>query len=229
MVISFDIETIGTGNAMIIADLAAAILPPKTMSKPETIARWEAEEKPALVDDAVKKTAFDGSVGRIVCIGWAVDDSNPVSAQDAPEAEIIAVFFAAVRNAIQIHYRGGKTEHAPVFVGHNVSGFDLRFLWQRAVVHAIKPPSGIPFHAKPWDKTIGDTMVMWHPERDRRISLDKLCRTLGIVSPKSDLDGSKVWEYVKAGRIEEVAKYCRGDVAAVRECYRRMMFSGPLT
>lgn len=223
-IIYTDIETIGTEDPAVIAEIDAGILPPKTMSKPETIAKWVAEEKPALVAEAVKKTAFDGGLGRIVCIGWAVGDGEPVAAFEGPENEILRTFFSAVQYAANIHYRSGKTEGVPVFCGHNISGFDLRFLWQRCVVNGIKPPSGIPFHAKPWDKSIADTMLMWNPERDRRVSLDKLCRILGVPSPKGELDGSKVWDYVRAGRIQEVAQYCVSDVVAVRECHNRMMF-----
>lgn len=223
-IIYADIETIGTEDAAVIADIADGILPPKTMSKPETIAKWEIEEKPALVDEAVRKTAFDGGLGRIVCIGWAMNDDAPQCAYDAPEREIIEGFMASVRQAAKVHYHGGKVDGAPVFCGHNISGFDLRFLWQRCVVNKIKPPLGIPFHAKPWDKTIADTMLMWNPNQGQKIGLGKLCKMLGVESPKGELDGSKVWDYVRAGRIKEVADYCMGDVKAVRECHSRMTF-----
>lgn len=223
-IIYADIETIGTEDPAVIADLAADISHPKTMSKPETIAKWEAEDKPALVDEAVRKTAFDGGLGRIVCIGWAVGDCEPVAAFEGPESEVLRNFFSAVQVAVNVHYRGGSTASVPVFCGHNINAFDLRFLWQRAVVNGIKPPSGIPFHAKAWDKNIADTMVMWNPEYGKRISLDNLCKALGVKTPKGDLDGSKVWDYVKAGRIAEVAEYCKGDVVAVRECHNRMIF-----
>lgn len=224
MFIYFDIETIGTEDPAVIADIAAGILPPKTMSKPETIAKWEAEEKPGLVEEAVKKTAFDGGVGRIVCIGWAVDDREAQCVYEGPEPQLLADFFVAIKSAVAIHYHGGKTEHAPVFVGHNISGFDLRFLWQRSVVLGIKPPSSIPFHAKPWDKTLNDTMVMWNPEREKKVGLDRLCKLLGVESPKGELDGSKVGSFFKAGRIAEIADYCKRDVVAIRECHRRMTF-----
>ena len=223
-IIYTDIETIGTEDPAVIAEIAAAILPPKTMSKPETIAKWEAEEKPALVTEAVKKTSFDGGLGRIVCIGWAVNDQAPVAVYEGDERALLTQFFAAVKQAILVHYHGGKTDGVPVFAGHNIGGFDLRFIWQRAVVNGICPPVAIPFGAKPWDKSIADTMVMWNPERDRRVSMDKLCRILGVPSPKGELDGSKVWDYVRAGRIKEVAEYCLGDVIAVRECHNRMIF-----
>lgn len=224
-IIYADIETIGTEDPAVIADLAAEISHPKTMSKPETIAKWEAEDKPALVDEAVRKTAFDGGLGRIVCIGWAVGDGEPVAAFEGAERDILMDFFGAVAVAVKVHYHGGTANGVPVFCGHNINGFDLRFLWQRAVINGIKPPSGIPFQAKAWDKNIADTMLYWSPDRERRVSLDRLCRILGVASSKSEMDGSQVWGYFKAGRIGEIAEYCKRDVVATRACWKRMNFS----
>lgn len=52
-------------------EIPAAITPPGSMKKPETIAKWEAEEKPAAIEDAWPKTAFSGEHGEIVSIAWA--------------------------------------------------------------------------------------------------------------------------------------------------------------
>jgi len=54
--------------------------------------------------------------------------------------------------------------------------------------------------------------------------LYKLCRALGVESPKGEIDGSRVWEYVKAGRLYDVAEYCKKDVEATRQVYKRMTF-----
>lgn len=217
--ITFDVECIGSDDPETVAEIAATIKPPGNLKKQETIDKWLAEDKPAAVAEAVKKTCFDGSLGKIVCIGWAFNDLDPGSAYGNDEKYIIHSFFSDVR--IATHNSG------PLFVGHNITGFDLRFLWQRCVVLGIKPPPAIPFKAKPWDSTIFDTMAAWNPERDKKISLDRLCKALRVPTPKDVMDGSQVWDYVKAGRIEEVAAYCRGDVEAVRACYRKMTFTEP--
>lgn len=228
MNIYLDIETIGTSDPDLIADLTQGIAPPKNYTKPETIAKWEAEEKPALVKEVVNKTAFDGGAGRIVCLGWAINDGEASCRADTDEREMLSAFFGVIRSAALLHYRGGDTKRPIAFVGHNIAGFDLRFLWQRAVVHGIRPPPSIPFNVKPWDQSIADTMLMWNPERDRKVKLGRLCQYLGVESPKGDLDGSRVWEYVKAGRLAEVVEYCKGDVNAVRQCYQRMTFATTL-
>lgn len=212
MRIYLDIETIGTTDPVVIAEIAAGIKHPGNMSKPETIAKWEAEDKPALVAEAVSKTSFDGALGRVICVCVAADEGK-VTAIIGEESDVLT----------DLHKWIGMLPVGPLSaVGHNVA-WDVRFLWQRYVVNSIRPPHAIvkACRAKPWD--IEDTMLLWNPERDRRISLDRLCKALRVPSSKGDLDGAKVWDYYRAGKIAEIADYCRADVEAMRACHLRML------
>jgi len=214
-----DIETIGTTDPEAIADIAAGISHPKTMSKPDTIAKWVAEEKPAVVQEAVKRTSFDGTYGQVITIGYAMDDGEveAVYQGDGISERDILVLFADDVNRIM-----DRASTRPVLVGHNIHGFDLRFLWQRYIINGVKPPP-LPFQSKAWDANINDTMVMWNPEREKRISLDKLCKALKIKSSKDGFDGSMVWDAFKAGEFDKIADYCKADVEAVRQCHTRMV------
>lgn len=205
-----DIETIGTEDADVIADIAQSIEHPGNMSKADTIAKWEQECKPALIDAAVRKTSFDGTYGRVICVGLALDESPPISII-GDEGDLLAELYGWLKTVNTLSN----------VVGHNVS-WDVRFLWQRYIVNNIKSPAIITraARAKPWE--VDDTMLIWNPDRDRKISLDKLCRALGVPTSKEDLDGSKVWDAYKAGEIERIAAYCRADVEAMRACYKRM-------
>ncbi len=106
------------------------------------------------------------------------------------------------------------------YVGHAISSFDLPFIRQRAIVHRRKAPLSLrkAWAAKPWDtEHVGDTMLAWSPDRDKRISLDRLCRLLGIPSPKAGgVDGSQVYGLWQQGRLQEIADYC------ALECYNRI-------
>ena len=220
--IYFDIDTLPSDDPAIIADIAAGIKPPGNLKKAETIEAWERDEKPGAVLEAVRKTALDGTFGRICCIGFAVND-DAADVRYGDEAETITAFFAWLIDAARI---SDYTERqSAIFIGHNILSFDLRFLWQRCVVNGIRPPAFIPFNAKPWDGKVFDTMTAWNPAREKSISLDKLCRALGVPSSKGDLDGSKVAEYWQAGKHQEVAAYCMADVEAVRQCHKRMVFA----
>lgn len=218
-----DIETV-PGQAPGLADeLAATIKPPGTLRKPESIAAWERDEKPAAVAEAVAKTSFDAAYGQIVVISWAVDDGPTewlaVKSLDLQqEREMLRLFFATLRG---LH--GGNHGTRPTLVGHNLAGFDLPFIWRRAVVHRVRPPLWFPRNPKPWTDAIADTMRMWAGDRDG-ITLDKLCKTLGVPGKDGGPTGADVWPMVQAGRMDEVVEYCRADVERTRACYRRMMF-----
>lgn len=214
----FDIESIGSSDPAVREQIAATIKAPGTMKKAETIALWEANDKPAAVDEAVLKTSFDGAYGQVVCIGWAWEDEPVKSHCMTDEGCLLRLFYADVIARMKQH-------RELTVIGHNISGFDLRFLWKRSVVNGIRPPSAIPFKAKPWDASLFDTMVQWDAATDKRISLDNLCRVLGVPSSKGDMDGSKVWETYRAGDLDKIAKYCGQDVEATRAVYRRMIFA----
>lgn len=211
----------------------AAIKPPGNYKKQETIDEWLATEAPkiaasltaafdATVDAAYRKTGLDGAFGHICVIGWALDDAAPVTLCSADDEEsLLRTFYSGLKIIPP------NELHATMIVGHNCANFDVRFMAQRSIVHGVRPHPVIARAAKskPWEDTIlFDTMVQWAGVGGK-ISLDKLCRALSLPSPKGEIDGSKVWDYVKAGRIAEVADYCKRDVDAVRAVHRRMTFA----
>lgn len=215
--IYIDLETVGTDDPAIIAEIASTITPPGNYKKPETIAAWEQGEKRRAVEEAVAKTCFDGGYGKIVCACFAVDDGNVWTITDTPETRLIKTLFDGI-----VCEAGADV----TLVGHNIT-WDLRMLYQRAVVHGIEPPPVLlkAMRARPWDDCIADTMTLWHPDRDRKISLDKLCKILGVQSSKSEMNGSMVAQYYKEGRLDEISNYCKLDVEAVRACYKRLSFA----
>lgn len=223
-----DLETLPSESDAVRAAIAETITPPGNMSKAETIAAWTLEKKPALVDEAMLKTSFDAQYGRILCIGWAVDDDEPQSVIGSEDV-VLPGFMEALLAAQERPVKSGavKPNADVVFIGHNITGFDLRFLFQRCAINSVKPPLSLltAMRAKPWDKCIQDTMLMWSPERERRISLGRLCKALGVPTSKGDMDGSKVYEEYKAGNIDKISAYCRDDVTATRTCYKRLIFA----
>jgi 3'-5' exonuclease len=174
------------------------------------------------VDENYRKTGLDGAFGHICIIGWALDDGEAQTLMHADDEKSLLRDFGKALKAIP-----PSELHSTMIVGHNCANFDIRFMAQRAIVHGIRPHPVIAraARAKPWEDTIlFDTMVQWAGVGGR-ITLDKLCRALSVPSPKGEIDGSKVWDYVKAGRIAEVAEYCKRDVEATRAVHRRMTFA----
>lgn len=225
MDIHLDIETVPSQLPSVRDLIAAGINCPGNISKPESIAAWEADKKPGLVEEAWLKTSFDGALGHVAVIGLAFDDEEPVEIWSPDwldrEADMLREAFD------MIHERCSRNlGDRPIFVGHNIVEFDFRFLFQRAVMLGVKPTPFIPFSAKPWDDKVFDTMVRWAGARGA-VSLDKLSGVLGF-GGKGDMDGSKVWAAVREGRIAEAAEYCGDDIRKTRGVYKRMTFAEAL-
>ena len=227
-------------KASMSADLAskiAAIAPPGNYKKQETIDAWYADEAPKIrlamqsefeneLDSTYRKTSFDGAFGQVCVIGFAINDEPAITLfnEDWQDERTLLENFAYCLTS-DIEHKDFVT-----VVGHNVASFDLRFLMHRYIVNGIRPHSVISraAQAKPWESDkVFDTMVQWAGVGNR-IKLDKLCKALNVPTPKGELDGSKVWDYVNAGRIEEVATYCKKDVEATRQVYKRMTFATEL-
>ena len=241
-----DIETIPAQRSDVLEEITAsmqteliaaiaAIKPPGNYKKQETIDEWMATEAPkqaaalreafaADVDAAYRKTSLDGAYGQICVIGAAFGDDAPILSwrQDfTDERQILEDFGCVMVDQIPRH-----DDFTTQIVGHNVAAFDLRFLLQRHIVNGVIPHMVIAraARAKPWEsEKVYDTMVQWAGVGNR-IKLDKLCKALSIPTPKGDIDGSKVWDFVKDGQIEQVAAYCARDVEATRAAYKRMTF-----
>jgi DNA polymerase elongation subunit (family B) len=218
-----DIETIGTSRPDVIDYIATSVKPPATYKKPESIAEWYREQGPAAIAEAVAKTGLDGAFGQVVCIGYQLDDmESPFVLRSLNERSLLEQFFKTVTECID-----QKDVMTTSVIGHNIAGFDLRFLMQRYMVNGIRPPFVIKraAEAKPWESDkVYDTMIQFAGVGNR-ISLDKLCLALNVPSPKGDMDGSMVGQAVKDGRLEEVAEYCKRDVEATKEVFERMTFT----
>lgn len=202
-------------------EIAAAITPPGSMKKPETIAKWEAEEKPAAIKDAWLKTAFSGEHGEIVSIAWALgdDDVQCVSRTDhIPESDLLRVFFQAVADDFLKANLEGKIFR---FTGHNIRDFDLRVLFQRAAILGIRPSIVLPHESRPGNEFVFDTMTAW-AGWGNRISLDRICNALGLpVRP----DMEETWTLFQGNRQDLIEERCRFDVERIRMAHQRLTFA----
>ena len=243
MELHLDLETIPTRRLDVMSDISDSItaetkaaidaVKPPSNYKAATQEKWWDEVgtaklaelrngSQALVESAVRKTSLSGNFGNICVIGWAFDDEDAqYLASDKDEAALLTEFHETLKARLR-----PADGYLIRVVGHNVAAFDLRFFMQRSMVHGIKPHFAISraANAKPWESTIVfDTMLQW-AGIGNRIKLDTLCKALGVDSPKGELDGSKVWDWVRDGRIKEVGEYCMKDVAATRAVFKRMVY-----
>jgi DNA polymerase elongation subunit (family B) len=224
MNIYFDIETIPQqpeeGAKFLIAQTIEA---PSTMSVQATIDAWHNGEgkyagaKQQAIEKAYRATSFDASKGQICSIAWAVGDGvmNVCGAYgEASESDLLRLFFDSVLIDLE--------KNPAYFIGHYISGFDLKFVWQRAVILGVKPPFNLPFRGRHGSDYF-DTMNEWAGYKDR-ISMDNLAKALGIEG-KGDMDGSMVWDAWKGGEYAKVCEYNADDVRIVREIHKRLTFA----
>jgi 3'-5' exonuclease len=190
----FDIETVPTDRSL---EENGLLLPQIQLGEAELL----------------KKLSLSAATAKILCIGYAIEPpvDSEVQVLEGEETEIIKSFWQLAADC-------------DLFVGHNILDFDLRFIYQRSVIHQIKPSRDLPF-ARFRNAPIFDTMQEWSKWGRERASLDLLSKTFGLPSPKESLDGSKVYPYYRTGKFAEIANYCKCDVESVRQVYRWLTFT----
>jgi 3'-5' exonuclease len=187
----------------------------------ETVPTEKALQENGLLDaqikldepELVKKLSLSAVTAKIICLCYTIEPSlsGAVEVLQGEETDIIKNFWKIVPDC-------------NLFVGHNILDFDMRFIYQRSVIHQIKPSREIPF-TRFRNAPIYDTMQEWSKWGREHASLDSLSKALGIPSPKENLDGAKVYPYYRAGKLPEIIEYCKRDVESVRAVYKRLTFT----
>lgn len=207
-----DIETIPSQSAELADTFRREVKAPAQYKKPESIAEWLAENRDAVASEQMAKTSFDPAHGHICTIAWADGDGEIMSAHAATVAQERGVI-QAMFDSISFLPR--------MFVGHFISGFDMRFILCRAIVLGVQIPHSLPRDPKPWGGRVFDTMTAWAGTKGT-ISQDRLCAALGLPG-KGDFDGSMVAQAWADGEHAKIESYCRDDVATVREIHRKFV------
>ncbi len=205
------------------AAIAATIQAPGQMSKAETIAAWHAGEgayagvKNALIEEAYRKTSLDGTKGEIISISFANDECDPLKfsrADEAIEKDLLKLAFGELSSLLS-----GKN---PWWVGHNIGGFDLKYMFQRCVINRQNPNLDFKQYGR-HGVNFYDTSQAW-AGYGNRISQDNLCKALRLEGKPDDINGAMVWDFYKAGNIKRIAEYNADDIIKVREIYKRLNF-----
>ncbi|MCR4324135.1 MAG: ribonuclease H-like domain-containing protein [Candidatus Curtissbacteria bacterium] len=195
----FDIETIPAQEAQ--HDILREIHAKKLEDGKKVDAEFE---------NYLAATSFDGAFGNIICIGYAIDE-KPVEILKSEEPQILKDFWQIAKEA-------------HLFIGFNNMDFDLRFIYQRSIIHGVMPTQNLSF-ARYRNNPIYDIMWEWRKwAREPSVSLDTLAKALSIESSKGgEIEGKNVWQAYKDGRLEEICDYCKKDVEVTRSIYKKMV------
>lgn len=108
---------------------------------------------------------------------------------------------------------------------HNGKEFDFPYLCRRMIVNNLPIPSILNISGKkPWEVNHFDTLELWKfGDFKSYTSLNLLAFTLGIPTPKDDIDGSMVWRvYWEEKNLQRIVTYCQKDVVTVAQILLRM-------
>ncbi|MFG3596507.1 ribonuclease H-like domain-containing protein [Bradyrhizobium sp. RDI18] len=165
----------------------------------------------------------------IICIGALVANRTAngyeVQAVGAPhigqrtEKELIESF---VHKIAQI---------SPQMVTFNGGGFDLPVLRYRAMIHEVFAPGmhNRAYYHRYTDDNVDLCDVLSSFSFGAKVKLDELSRIMGLPGKPDGINGSQVEAYFNAGRIQEIADYCKSDVInTYRLWLRHELFRGRL-
>lgn len=162
--------------------------------------------------------------GKIICISCGVLQGN------AAQRKIVIKSFAGndekkiLQQFIEMLNKWAPGEQK-YLCAHNGKEFDFPYLCRRMIVNNVPVPSLLNIAGKkPWEVSHLDTMELWKfGDFKNFTSLNLLAYTLGIPTPKDDIDGSMVWEvYWKEKNLDRIVTYCQKDVVTVAQIYLRM-------
>ena len=227
-ILFFDIETVSQKPNFL--DLSDS-LKYQWSRKCKFILRKQDEE---ITDDELVQTYQDRAAiyaefGKVVCIsmGYIADASDgeehlrikSISGDD--ELKVLEEF-----KKVLTQYFYDPQKH--FLCGHNVKEFDIPYLCRRMIINGIALPEMLNFSGKkPWETDyLLDTMNMWKfGDHKNYTSLDLLANSLGIPTPKDDIDGSEVGRvYWREQDLARIARYCEKDVVTVVQVLRKFTF-----
>jgi predicted PolB exonuclease-like 3'-5' exonuclease len=206
--IVFDIETIPQDEGRLLA-LAPEFMAPANLKDPAKIEAAIAKKRADYLADA----ALNWKTAEVVLIG-AGDDTGIQSFTADTEKELIGNFLSLVGDALADGVAAG---------GHNVKGFDLPMLVNRARVHGLRVPSSILafWKGRPtWNEYVFDTMeILSFGKSFEGNGVNDVARVFGL-PPKLGHGGDfpMLWRTDRAGAIAYNRRDVEIEVEIARIC-----------
>jgi 3'-5' exonuclease len=220
-----DIETIPCVDA-----LRPFIPPPRPSAQAPLWRRWF-KRKATYAEESYLQTALNWTLGRIICIGLLVEGNNHTAEEHAFIAPIQpgdSLEDSLQKEAEALRQFWGFVCADDYFIGHNILGFDLPFLWNRSLICGVCPSR--PLHLqRESSKFTFDTMQIWAhwastPSSRQFVKLNTLAQVMGLQAKTGS--GSHVYDWWREQQFEKIRSYCLSDVRLEYNLYRRMTLHG---
>ena len=165
-------------------------------------------------ETAYERAGIYAEFGKIVCISCGCIQGNGPdrklvlkSFYGNTEKEVLKEF------AAMLDSWSGNAEK--FLCAHNGKEFDYPYICRRMVINGIGIPEILKIAGrKPWEVRHLDTLELWKfGDFKSYTSLKLLAKSLGIPSPKDDIDGSRVNAVYWVDKdLERIVEYCQKDV-----------------
>lgn len=155
--------------------------------------------------------------GEIITIGLLIVDQAGNSSEMAligDEQDILKDFWGILQN-----------HRLATFISYNGLTFDVPFIVKRSMKWGITPTCPAFLNTKRFQKYphFDAKDVISDFDKFAAPSLRLACDLVGIPSPKEeDIKAENVAQAFAQGRIREIAEYCKRDVVATYELYKRL-------
>ena len=177
------------------------------------------------VESIYSRAGIYAEFGKIICISCGV-----IMGSGENKRIVIKSFYGEEEKVILQDFsemlRKWAVDPNKFLCAHNGKEFDFPYCCRRMIINGIPIPSILNTAGKkPWEVTHIDTMELWKfGDFKSYTSLNLLAHSLGIPTPKDDIDGSMVGDvYWKEKNLERIATYCQKDVVTAAQVYLRII------
>lgn len=234
----FDLETVPPElNDKELSDFKSNLSPPGNIKKEETRLRWIEENW----EEKYRKMSLDTSLARIITFGYNFnkkEDGTEVlvsdGLKDSDQQDIIEAFYNELKKeALNISKSEGieLTEDDLeddafmsylniTWIGMNVKKFDLDLIWKRCIRYKMKSLAKL-IPRERFSRNVIDLQDIFLGGQQGYISQKAICDAIGIEGKPGEIDGSQVYDYYLAGKINEIAEYNKYDVDKIIEIRER--------
>lgn len=177
------------------------------------------------VESIYERAGIYAEFGKIVCISCGV-----IQGDENTRKVTLKSFAGEDEKSILVAFSDMLSKwsaNEPKYLcAHNGKEFDFPYICRRLIINSLPLPLILNIAGKkPWEVTHLDTMEFWKfGDFKNYTSLNLLAHTLGIPTPKDDIDGSKVAQvFYEEKNIDRIATYCQKDVVTIAQIYLRLI------